>query len=148
MQYRKFVLGLLAICIVSTMPLNVHAEDTRVSIDGGNGSWHGGVNDSGTIVYSKIWDHTVDKRAYSATVWVKNALGSGNEKTGTTYGVNEQGEVKITCKAEFSPFAKNKAGYKDLSIVNLEARQAHLRDTTAPSSFEAEFEVTNPAEKG
>lgn len=147
MQYRKFVLGFLAVCIVSTMALPVHAEDTRIRIDDGNGSWHGGINDSGTTVYSKIRDHVVDNRAYNATVWVKDALGNGEEKTGQTYGLNSEGELKITCKAKYSPFSKNKAGYKNLTIVDLDTRQAYLMDTTAPSSFEAEFEFVNPAEK-
>lgn len=39
------------------------------------------------------------------------------------------------------------AGYKNLTIVDLNARQAYRRDTTAPSSFEAVFEFTNPAVK-
>lgn len=146
MQNRKITVGLLAIGIVSTMALAVSASDTRISIDGGNGSWHGGIKDETAIVYSKIWDHFSDNRAYSATVWVKDALGDGNEVTGQTYGINENGEVKATCKAKYSAFGKNRSGYKDLTIVDLNTRQAYLRDTTAPSFFEVELEFANPAD--
>lgn len=147
MQHRKFVLGLLTVCIVSTMALPVHAEDTRVSLDGGNGSWHGGITDDNTVCYSKIWDHVVNHEAFKATVWVQDALGSKTQKTGQTTGINADGEVKVTCKPQFSYFNKNKSGYKDLTIVDLNARQAYRMDMTAPSSFEAEFEFSNPAEK-
>lgn len=145
MKSRKFVLGLLAACIASTMALPVHAADTRISLDNGNGSWHGGITDSNDLVYSKIWDHVSNQEAFKATVWVQDALGNKTEKTGQTYGINEAGEVKVTCKPQFSYFNKNKAGYKNLTIVSLNTRQAYRSDATAPSSFEAEFEFTNPA---
>ena len=147
MKHRKLVLGLIAMSIASTMAFPVHAEDTQISIDGGNGSWHGGVDESENLVYSKIWDHVFDNHAYQATVWVKNALGKGDENPGRTYGINEAGELKVTYAATYSPFSKNKAGYKDLVIVDTYARQKYLKDTTAPSSFEAEFEFTDPAAK-
>lgn len=147
MKYRKFTLSLLAMVIVSTMALEAYAEDTRIPIDGGNGSWHGGVNDRGTTVYSYIWDHVPNRHVYKATVWVKDALGHKEEKTGETFAVNEEGEIRVTCPAKYSPISKNKAGYKDLEIIDLDARQVYLRDTTAPSSFEAEFEIPNPAVK-
>lgn len=147
MKYRKFVISLLTIVIVSTMALEVYAEDTRIPIDGGDGSWHGGVNDSGSTVYSYIWDHIVDRHAYKATVWVQDALGNKEEETGQTFAVNEEGEVRVTCPAQYSLFSKNKAGYKNLEIVDLDARQVYLRDTTAPSSFEAEFDIPDPAVK-
>lgn len=147
MKYRKFISTLLAVAMISTMTLEVHAEDSRISLDGGNGSWHGGVTDDGVTVYSKIWDHVVNNEAFKATVWVKDALGRREEKTGETYGVNKEGELKITCEAVYSPFNKNKAGYKDLSIVKVNARQVYRRDMTAPSSFEAEFACSNPAVK-
>ncbi len=145
MKYKKLVSGLLAVCVVSTMTLSVHAEDTRISIDGGNGSWHGGITDDGKTVYSKIWDQTLDHRAYKATVWVKDGFGKGAENPGQTYGLNELGELKVTCPARYNPLKKNTAGYKDLVVVDLNSRQAYLRDLTAPSSFEAEFELPNPA---
>ena len=147
MKHRKLVLGLIAVSIASTMAFSVHAEDTRISIDGGNGSWHGGVDEKENEVYSKIWDHVVDGRAYQATVWVKNALGKGDENPGKTYGVNKAGELKVTYPAAYSLFSKNKAGYKDRVVVDAYARQKYQKDTTAPSSFEAEFEFTGPAEK-
>lgn len=67
------------------------------------------------------------------------------EKEGQPYGINEDGELKITCKAQYNSFSKNKAGYKNLIVVDLDAPQVYLRDTTAPSSFEMEFDFPNPA---
>lgn len=147
MKYRKIVLGLLAVIIVSIMALHVYAEDKMILIDDGKGCWHGGIDDETNTVYSKIWDQTLDHRVYKATVWVKDATGGGDEKTGTTDGLNALGEVKVVCEAKYSLFSKNKAGYKNLSVVDLNARQAYLRDTTAPSSFEAEFAFADPAAK-
>ncbi len=145
MQYKKLVSGLLAVCIVSTITLSVHAEDTRISIDDDRGSWHGGITDDGKTVYSKIWDQTLDQRAYKATVWVEDGYGNRKENSGQTQGLNELGELKVTCPAKYNPLRKNKAGYKDLEVKDLNSRQAYLRDLTAPSSFEAEFELPNPA---
>ena len=137
---RKTVISLfLLMCIMSTMIFSVAAEDTRLPVDDGMGSWHGGVTENRSIVYSYIWDHTVDDRAYSATVWVRNSFWEKKEKPGVTYGINEDGELRVEYTATINPFDKNKAGYKDFSVVNLKSRQV-LKDTATPTSFEAEFD--------
>lgn len=143
MYTRKIITVLSTVAITATMLFGVCADDTRIAIDEGRGSWHGGVDDGAFMIYSKIWDHTYDNRLYKATVWVENTHGHKEEYTGTTYGINEDGEVIKTMSATFSYTKKNKAGYKNLSVVERNARQVSLKDPSAPSSYEAEFEF-NP----
>ena len=110
------------------------------SIDGGSGSWYGGI-DSNHKIYSKVWDHKVDGRRYSVTVWVKDDNGDKDSVTGTTNGVDAAGEVKVTKTASYDHiFTPNKAGYKDLTVVVSRSAGADVKVApAAPSSYEVEL---------
>ena len=116
---RKQIVGaVLTVAMCLTFSGVVMAADSsREVIDDDRASWYGGITDK-DIIYSKVWDHKVDGKRYKVTVWVKNDNGSKEEKRGTTSGVDEAGEVKITKDATYDHlFTTNKAGYKNLEII-------------------------------
>lgn len=117
MKKRKRILsGLLAVAICAALPVVAFAASE--SIDGGSGSWYGGIDDDTQKIYSKVWDHKVDGRRYNVTVWVSDDNGDKDSVTGTTNGVDAAGEVKVTKTASYDHiFTPNKSGYKDLTVV-------------------------------
>lgn len=137
---RKSVTFILAIALIMSMAVVTFAlTDKSMQLDEGNATWYGGITDK-HIVYSKLWDHYVDKVRYSVTVWVQNDKGEKFPKLGITDGINEQGEVKITCAATNSSlFATCKAGYKNFKRVDLDGNDLHSRAKSAPVSYEIEL---------
>lgn len=138
MKAKKRILsGLLALCVCAA--LSVVAFAASESIDGGSGSWYGGIDKNVQQIYSKVWDHEVDGRRYTVTVWVQDDNGDKDSVTGTTNGVDDEGEVKVTKTASYDHiFKPNKAGYKDLSIVT--SRSAATDTQLAPETA-ASYEV-------
>lgn len=135
---KRILSALLAASICAAMPVVAFAASE--SIDGGSGSWYGGI-DSNHKIYSKVWDHKVDGRRYSVTVWVKDDNGDKDSVTGTTNGVNAAGEVKVTKTASYDHvFTPNKAGYKNLTVVVSRSAGADVKVApAAPSSYEVEL---------
>ena len=128
---KRILCSLLAVCVCVAAPMVVFAASE--SIDGGSGSWYGGIDDNQKI-YSKVWDHKVDGRRYTVTVWVADDNGDKDSVTGTTNGVNDEGEVKVTKTASHDHiFIPNKAGYKDLSIVT--SRSGITNTQVMPGKF-------------
>lgn len=134
----------LALCMVFALSLTAFAASE--SIDGGSGSWYGGIieaaDEKDNRIYSKVWDHKVDGRRYTVTVWVKDDNGDKDSVTGTTNAVDAAGEVKVTKIASYDHWYRpNKAGYKDLSIVTSRAANADssMLDPSTPTSFEVEL---------
>ncbi len=106
---------ILLICMV-LVPVTIFAGSR--SIDGGSGSWYGGIDENTDTIYSKVWDHKVDGRRYQVTVWAMDDTGYRDEVTGTTTGVDARGEVIVTKKATHNRLLrKNECGFKDLSII-------------------------------
>lgn len=139
MKTRKRILGgLLAVSICVALPIVAFAASK--SIDGGSGSWYGGI-DNNKQIYSKVWDHVVDGRRYKVTVWVSDDTGDKDSVTGTTNGIDEAGEVKVTKTASHDHiFTRNKAGYKDLTVVTSRSSMANTELVPGtPSSFEVEL---------
>ena len=75
MKTRKRILsGLLTLSVCAA--LSTVAFAASESIDGGSGSWYGGIDKGEQKIYSKVWDHKVDGRRYTVTVWVVNDNGA------------------------------------------------------------------------
>lgn len=130
---NKIISSLLLASVLGT---SIVAYAASESLDGGSGSWYGGIDNH--VVYSKVWDHKVDGRRYHATVWVKDDNGDRDEVTGTTNGVDEDGEVKVTKTASYDHwFTPNKAGYKNFSIItNYSMDYEEMNTATTPAEFE------------
>lgn len=140
MKTRKRILsGLLTLSVCAA--LSTVAFAASESIDGGSGSWYGGTDKGEQKIYSKVWDHKVDGRRYTVTVWVVDDNGDKDSVTGTTNGVDAEGEVKVTKTASYDHiFTSNKAGYKDLSVVT--SRSGGTDTQLAPgtlTSYEVEL---------
>ncbi|HHW71262.1 MAG TPA: hypothetical protein GX392_08050 [Clostridiales bacterium] len=121
----------MALSVCAALPVVAFAASE--SIDGGSGSWHGGIDESVQKIYSKVWDHKVDGRRYTVTVWVQDDNGDKDSVTGTTNGVDAAGEVKVTKTASYDHiFTPNKAGYKNLSIVT--SRSGNTDTQLAPGT--------------
>lgn len=133
MKLKNKIISSLLLASVLVAPIAVYAASE--SLDGG-GYWYGGKDNH--VVYSKIWDHKVDGRRYHATVWVKDDNGDRDEITGTTNGVKEDGEVKVTKSASYDHwFTPNKAGYKDFFIVtNYSADYEEMNTVQTPTELE------------
>jgi len=137
MKFKRRVMS--ALLLASLFITSIVAYAASESIDGGSGSWYGGITSS-HVVYSKVWDHKVDGRRYNVTVWVKDDNGDRDEVTGTTNGVNAAGEVKVTKTASYDHwFTPNKAGYKDLSVITNYSMGNYNEMYIAPTP--TEFEV-------
>lgn len=118
MNIKKRVLcGLMSLAIVAAIPVVALAANSSESIDGSRASWYGGIS-SGKI-YSKVWDHVVDGRRYTVTVWAQDDNGHKDSVRGTTNGVNADGQVIVTKTATYNHlFVHNKCGYKNVSYVD------------------------------
>ena len=137
---RKSVSFVLAIALIMSLAIVAFAASSNsVQLDGGDATWYGGITDK-DVVYSKVWDHYVDQVRYTVTVWVQNDKGDKYSRTGTTYGVNEQGEVKVTCAAtNDNPYVACKAGYKDFKAVDINGNDLSSTSRSAPVSYEIEL---------
>ncbi|UEA31929.1 hypothetical protein [Granulicatella elegans] len=137
MKFKNKVIS--SFLLVSALVTPIVAYAAKESLDGGSGTWLGGIDNH--VVYSKVWDNKVDGRRYHVTVWVKDDNGDKDELTGTTYGVKEAGEVKITKTASYDHwFTPNKAGYKNFSVITNYSMDYNEMDT-APTPAELEVNL-------
>lgn len=115
-KIKKGFTSLLAACMVSSI-VTITALAASESINGGGATWYGG-EDSEGILFSKVWDNKADGIVYDCTVWVQDDKGNKSEKSGTTSGVEEAGEVKVTRASTHSnPFVPEKCGYSKATAV-------------------------------
>lgn len=138
MKLKNKIISSLLLASVLVTPIAAYAASK--SLDGGSGSWYGGIDNH--VVYSKVWDHKVDGRRYHATVWVKDDNGDRDEVTGTTNGVDADGEVIVTKTASHDHwFTPNKAGYKDFSVITKNYSMDYNEMNTAPAPAELEVNL-------
>jgi hypothetical protein len=110
--------AVVATLLTMSLGMSLTAFAASESLNGGGATWSGGENSDG-ILYSQVRDNTNDGLRYKVTVWVKSDDGVKKSKTGTTSGVGKKGQVRISkASTHNNPFVKEKAGYKNLLVVN------------------------------
>ncbi|HFZ7228094.1 MULTISPECIES: hypothetical protein [Bacillota] len=137
MKLKNKIISSLLLSSVLITPIAAYAASE--SLDGGSGSWYGGIDNH--VLYSKVWDHKADGRRYHATVWVKDDNGDRDEVTGTTNGIDADGEVIVTKSASYDHFfTPNKAGYKDYAVITNRSMD-YNEMSTAPTPVELEVDL-------
>lgn len=116
MKFKRSVKSVLAVCVM-VMVFSVVVMAASESLDGSRCTWYGGIDDE-DVIYSKVWDHIVDGTRYTVTVWAMDDNGDKDSRTGTTNGVDADGEVIVTKDATYDHLiTPNKCGYKEFSPV-------------------------------
>ena len=111
-KIKKGATSLLAACMITSV-FSIAAMAASESLNGGGATWSGGEN-ADNILYSTLQDNKSDGGVYDITVWVTDDKGGTSEKSGTTSGVGEVGQVTVTRGATHSnPFVAEKTGYKN-----------------------------------